>query len=149
MRLLYSITIFVNAALLFWVQPLAAKMILPYVGGVPAVWNTCLFFFQGFLLAGYLYAHFGSLWLGPRRNALLHLGVALCGVFFIPIVFSWDRFTATNQNPAILVLTALTVSVAFPFFVLAAGSPLLQRWFAATGHPDAADPYFLYAASNL
>jgi hypothetical protein len=74
---------------------------------------------------------------------------ALCGVFFLPIVFSWDRFTAPNQNPALLVLTALTVSVAFPFFVLAAGSPLLQRWFAATDHPDAADPYFLYAASNL
>ena len=149
LRLLYSIAIFVNAALLFWIQPLAAKMILPYVGGVPAVWNTCLFFFQGFLLLGYLYAHFGTLWLGVRRETLLHLGVALCGVFFLPIVFSWDPFNAPNQNPALLVLTALTVSVAFPFFVLAAGSPLLQRWFAATGHPDAADPYFLYAASNL
>src|SRR5215472_2951782 len=149
LRLLYSIAIFVNAALLFWIQPLAAKMILPYVGGVPAVWNTCLFFFQGFLLLGYLYAHFGTLWLGVRRETLLHLGVALCGVFFLPIVFSWDPFNALNQNPALLVLTALTVSVAFPFFVLAAGSPLLQRWFAATGHPDAADPFFLYAASNL
>jgi len=60
LRLLYSIAIFVNAALLFWIQPLAAKMILPYVEGVPAVWNTCLFFFQGFLLLGYLYAHFGN-----------------------------------------------------------------------------------------
>jgi hypothetical protein len=149
LRLIYSIAIFVNAALLFWIQPVAAKMILPYVGGVPAVWNTCLFFFQGFLLAGYLYAHFGSLWLGPRLSVILHLGVALCGIFFLPIAFSWDRFAAPNQNPALLVLSALTASVAFPFFVLAAGSPLFQRWFAATGHPDAADPYFLYAASNL
>ena len=149
MRLLYSVAIFINAALLFWIQPLAAKMILPYVGGVPAVWNTCLFFFQGFLLAGYLYAHFGTVWFGPRLGVILHLGIALCGILFLPIAFSSDCFAVSTQHPALLVLSALTASVAFPFFVLAAGSPFFQRWFAATGHPDAADPYFLYAASNL
>ena len=148
-RSIYSITIFLNAALLFWVQPLVGKMILPLAGGAPAVWNTCLFFFQGTLLAGYVYAHFGSRALGPRRHAALHFAIVLAGVVFLPVAFGKESFAALEHHPAATILGALAASVGFPFFVLSAGSPLLQKWFAATGHADAADPYFLYAASNL
>ena len=148
-RFLYSITIFVNAALLFWVQPLVGKMILPLAGGAPAVWNTCLFFFQGMLLAGYVYAYLVSRSLGPRRHAALHLAIFAAAAAFLPIAFGREWFVALDRHPAATILAALAASVGFPFFVLSAGSPLLQKWFSGTAHADAGDPYFLYAASNL
>ena len=148
-RSIYSITIFLNAALLFWVQPLVGKMILPFAGGAPAVWNTCLFFFQGTLLAGYVYAHFVSRALGSRRHALLHFALVLAGLVFLPVAFGRESFAALERHPAGTISAALAAGVGFPFFVLSTGSPLLQKWFAATDHADATDPYFLYAASNL
>lgn len=146
---LFASTIFLNAALLFWVQPMIAKMILPYLGGTPAVWNTSLFFFQGFLLGGYIYAHFASQWLGTRRHALLHAAIVLCALFSLPIAVRSDWFASADPDPAKQVLSVLSIAVGLPFFVLAAGSPLLQKWFANSGHAEAADPYFLYAASNF
>lgn len=147
--LLYSATIFLNAALLFLMQPMVAKMILPLLGGTPAVWNMSLFFFQTLLLAGYLYAHLGSVWFGPRGHALVHLVVVICATVFLPIVVPAHWFASRVDQPAGLVLSVLLAAAGFPFFVLAAGSPLLQKWFANTDHPVARDPYFLYAASNL
>jgi len=146
---LFSITLCVNAALLFIIEPMIAKIILPYLGGSPAVWNTSLVFYQSCLLAGYAYAHYGSGWLGTKRHALLHLSLVLAAVLLLPIVVPIHWFATPSQNPAELVLLVLTVSVGLPFLVISAGSPLLQKWFAQCQHKAARDPYFLYAASNL
>ena len=146
---LYSLALSLSAALLFGVEPMIAKMILPYLGGTPAVWNTCLFFFQTFLLAGYAYAHFAGRWLGTKRHAILHLALASVAVVFLPVTISFAWFARPDPFPEKLVLSVLLFSIGFPFFVLSASSPLLQKWFAATGHSDAQDPYFLYSASNL
>lgn len=148
-RWIFSTTIFVNALLLFWVQPLVGKMILPLAGGAPAVWNTCLFFFQGTLLAGYVYAHVGSGALGSRRHAALHLILVLAAIGLLPMAFDSDALADLERHPAWAILRALVANVGFPFFIISAGSPLLQKWFAETGDKDAGDPYFLYAASNL
>src|SRR5262245_9338816 len=90
--LVYSIKLFVNTALLFIIEPMVAKMILPFLGGSPAVWNTSLVFYQACLLAGYAYAHFGSVWLGTRRHALVHLNLLLAGVLLLPIALPTHWF---------------------------------------------------------
>ena len=154
---LFAATLFAGAALLFLVQPLAGKLLLPLVGGTPAVWNACMVFFQVLLLAGYLYAHRSVTRLGVRRQAGLHLGLLVivllafkvavaAGGSPVPVFASLVPDDADYPIPGALALLAAAVGV--PFFVLATTSPLLQRWFAATGHRSAHDPYFLYAASN-
>ncbi len=145
---LYAAALFLSAALLFFVQPMVAKMILPFLGGSPAVWNTCLFFFQTFLLLGYLYAHFGSSWLGVKRHMILHLVIIAAAIYFLPVTIPSLWLESSDYSPVTLVLWVLLVSVGFPFFVLSASAPLLQKWFSSSGHADAHDPYFLYAASN-
>ena len=127
---------------------MVAKMILPLLGGSPAVWNTSLVFYQACLLMGYAYAHFGSRWLGTRRHALVHLNLVLAGLLLLPVVLPVDWFDAPNHNPVGLVLSGLSVSIGLPFLVLSAGAPLMQKWFAQCEHGAAQDPYFLYAASN-
>ncbi|MCE9562904.1 MAG: fused MFS/spermidine synthase [Planctomycetes bacterium] len=151
MPFLFSLTLFCNAFLLFQVQPIVGKMLLPKLGGTPAVWNTCMVFFQAALLAGYAYAHATSKWLGSRRASLLHLVVLLFPLIVLPVVIGDDAFrsSAATDNPVLLVLGQLALAVGLPFFVVSTTAPLLQRWFADTGHPSAHDPYFLYAASNL
>jgi len=146
---IYPLTLFFNAALLFVVEPLIAKMILPFMGGSPAVWNTSLVFFQSFLLAGYAYAHFGTMWLGTKRHLTTHLLVALAALFFLPVALPVSWFGTSSQNPVTLVLEVLSVSIGLPFFVLCAGAPLLQKWFSQSGQLSSQDPYFLYAASNF
>jgi hypothetical protein len=145
---IYGVAIFASAGLLFIVQPMVAKMILPFLGGSPAVWNTSLFFFQSVLLLGYLYAHLTSSWLGVRRQAVLHLVVALASLVVLPIGLPMHWLSRPDLPPVLLVLSVLFVTAGFPFFILSASSPLLQRWFAGTKHSGAKDPYFLYAASN-
>ena len=127
---------------------MVAKMILPFLGGSPAVWNTCLFFFQTVLLLGYLYAHFGSMWLGLKRHMMLHLAILGAALYFLPVAIPAVWLERPDANPGHQVLWVLLVSVGFPFFVLSANAPLLQKWFSTTGHAAARDPYFLYAASN-
>src|SRR6516225_10117611 len=155
MLLVYALTLFISALLLFLVQPLIGKLIVPLLGGFPSVWNTCMVFFQAMLLAGYAYAHYSTRWLGGRRQAVVHIGlVALIAVpvlLFQLQVFR-DLVPSSEDNVVQLVLgllLLLLVSVGLPFFVVSATAPLLQRWFASTDHPAAKDPYFLYAASNL
>jgi hypothetical protein len=138
-----------GALLLFLVQPMFARMVLPLLGGSPAVWNTAMVFYQAALLAGYAYAHFATRWLGVKRQAGLHLVVLLAPLLVLPIGLPHGWMPPTTSNPVWWLLAVLTVSVGLPFFVVSATSPLLQRWFAASGHKWAADPYFLYAASNL
>ncbi|MGH7874235.1 MAG: hypothetical protein ACREQO_18750, partial [Candidatus Binatia bacterium] len=148
MLVFYSMTLFVNAALLFTIEPLVAKMILPFLGGSPAVWNTSLVFYQACLLMGYAYAHFGSGWLGTQRHALLHLNLVIAALLLLPVVLPVSWFDVPSHNPVGLVLSALSVSIGFPFLVLSASAPLIQKWFAQCEHSAAGDPYFLYAASN-
>jgi hypothetical protein len=149
MLLLYGATIFLSAALLFLVQPMFAKMVLPLLGGAPAVWNTAMVFYQAVLLAGYGYAHATSAWLGGRRQVLLHLALLLLPLLALPIAVPHGWTPPSQDNPIPWLLALMLVAVGLPFFVVSTSTPLLQRWFAALGHGAAADPYFLYAASNL
>ncbi len=144
---LFTVAIFVAAALLFLVQPMVGKMILPRAGGSPQVWNTSLVFFQTALLGGYLYAHLSVRWLGVRRQALAHLLVLALPLLVLPVALPPGSPPVTGGQ-SWWVLVTLTVAVGLPFFALSAASPLLQRWLAATDHEHAHDPYFLYAGSN-
>jgi spermidine synthase len=147
--LVYTLTLFLSALLLFLVQPLIGKLIVPLLGGFPSVWNTCMVFFQAMLLAGYAYAHYSTAWLGARRQAALHLGVLLLPAVVLPLGVSKALVPAGEDNPVPGLLLLLLVSAGLPFFAIATTAPLVQRWFANTDHPAARDPYFLYAASNV
>ena len=148
MPLLFAVTLFVSAFLLFLVQPLVGKLVLPLLGGTPAVWNTCMVFFQAALLAGYAYTHTVSTRLALRRQLLLQGAILVLPFLFLPFaVGAWEP--PTDSDPVFSVLGLLTLMVGVPFFVVATSAPLLQKWFTATGHPTAKDPYFLYGASNL
>jgi SAM-dependent methyltransferase len=147
--ILFSLTLFLGAALLFMVEPMFGKMALPLLGGSPAVWNTCMVFYQGALLAGYLYAHLAPKWLGVRRQAAFHLGLLLVILFTLPIGIFHGWTPPTSANPVAWLLLLLLLSVGLPFFVVSTTAPLLQKWFAQTSHTFAHDPYFLYGASNL
>ncbi|MGQ0662219.1 MAG: fused MFS/spermidine synthase [Pseudomonadota bacterium] len=147
---LFAATLFTGALLLFWVQPMFSKMVLPILGGTPQVWNICLVFFQAALLAGYLYAHASVRWLGVRRQAALHLALlAAAGLSTLPIALPAGAGPDPLADPSPWLLTVLAASVGAPFAVAAATAPMMQAWFATTGHAGARDPYFLYAASNL
>lgn len=125
-----------------------ARMALPLLGGAPAVWNTALVFYQAVLLAGYAYAHATTKWFGIGHQAALHLVVLAAALPTLPIAISRD-WTPPTDAPIPALLALLATSVGLPLFALSAASPLLQRWVAATAHAAAADPYFLYGASNL
>ena len=148
MLIVYITAIFTGAALLFVVQPMVGRMVLPLLGGSPAVWSTAMLFYQVALLAGYAYAHFSTRWLGVRRQVRLHFIILLLPLLVLPVLIppGWSPPTTHNPIPWLLGLLALTIGL--PFFVVSATSPLLQRWFAASQHRAAADPYFLYAASH-
>jgi spermidine synthase len=145
----YTAAIFVSAALLFAVQPLFAKMVLPRLGGTPAVWSVAMVFFQVMLLAGYAYAHALTKFVPGRISVAVHLAVMIVAVFALPlgIAAGWGRPPGAGQEFWLLGLFG--ASIGLPFFALSANGPLLQAWFARTGHPQARDPYFLYAASNV
>ncbi len=145
----FAATIFLGAFLLFSVQPMIAKMVLPLLGGSPSVWNTAMVFFQAALLAGYAYAHFGVRWLGLRRQSLLHLGVLALAFLVWPVALPDGWVPPAERFPVLWVLALLSVTVGLPFFAVSATAPVLQKWFARSGHSHAADPYFLYSTSNL
>ncbi len=147
MLVLFGLTLFVSAFLLFWVQLMVAKMILPLLGGSPSVWNTCLFFFQATLLLGYGYAFLISQRLKPKQQIWLHGLILLLPLPFLPIAFH-DWLPPVEANPIPWLLGLLVLGVGLPFFVVATSAPLIQQWFALTDHPESADPYFLYSASN-
>ncbi len=148
MRAAYTITIFAGALLLFLIQPMIGKRLLPLLGGTPAVWNTCMVFFQVVLLAGYVYAHLLAKLPGVRRQVLVHglfLGSALVS---LPIALRGAQAPPAVGSPILWLFAALVASVGLPFFAVSASAPLLQKWFSGTGDRFAGDPYFLYAASN-
>ncbi len=168
----FAITLFVSAFLLFLVQPMIGKMILPKLGGTPQVWNTCMVFFQTALLAGYAYTHTVSTRLSVRRQLFVHCAVLVLPLFVLflwpygpfnvadpvgpdgkPIVVDGKVERGWIPNPEAppipQTLGLLLAMVGVPFIVVATSAPLLQKWFGSTGHPAAKDPYFLYGASNL
>jgi hypothetical protein len=149
--LVFGMSMFASAALLFLVEPMLAKMMLPLLGGAPAVWNTCLVFFQASLLAGYLYAHGALRWLGRRTQMALHCALVLLpllpmGLLPLHLPTGWNP--PVDSNPAPWVMAILFVSVGLPFFILSSNTPLVQQWFAGSDNHHSGDPYFLYAASN-
>lgn len=146
---IFTLTTFLSAALLFGVQPMVGRQVLPLLGGSPAVWTTCMLFFQALLLAGYAYAHFTSVWFGQRVQVLVHLLMVCLSLAVLPVPLQSGWIPTVEADPVFRLLLLLTVSIGGPFFALSATTPLLQRWFAATSHRSARDPYFLYAASNL
>ncbi len=144
----FSLTLFASAALLFLVQPMIGKMILPHLGGTPAVWNTCMVFFQGVLLVGYGYTHVLTTTQSVRRQVLIQGAMLFLPFLVLPFALgAWEP--PSDANPVFSLLGKLVVMVGLPFFAVSTTAPLLQKWFAHTGHRAAADPYFLYGASNL
>ncbi|EAP97553.1 hypothetical protein JNB_18823 [Janibacter sp. HTCC2649] len=141
-------TVFLGAALLFMVQPMAAKLTLPSFGGSATVWSTSSLFFQLLLLLGYVYAHVTTHWLGARWQPRLHVLVLLLPLVALPIALPIDAAPGAS-SPILWLLRVLTLMVGLPFLVLSATGPLMQRWYAWSGGPRADDPYFLFAASNL
>ena len=145
----FTVAVFLNAALLFSVQPMFSKMALPLLGGTPAVWNTCMLFFQAALLGGYLYAHLTTSKLSIRRHVPVHVALLAVSGLVLPIGIAANAKPPADGSPILWLVGLLTVSLGAPFLMLSTGAPLLQRWFSQTNHRDAASPYFLYAASNL
>ena len=145
----FTATVILSAALLFLVQPMFTKLVLPRFGGAPSVWSVAIVFFQTALLAGYAYAHWLTRYASGRPSVALHLVVMTAAVLALPpaIASGWER--PPSGTEPLWLIALFTVSIGLPFFALAANSPLLQAWFARTDHPAAGDPYFLYAASNV
>ncbi|MFL5229506.1 MAG: spermidine synthase [Microvirga sp.] len=146
---LFAAALFLSALLLFAVQPMFTKMVLPRLGGAPQVWSVAMVFFQATLLAGYAYAHLLTRYAPGRNSLFIQLAVMVAACFMLPlsIASGWGKPPAIGE--AFWLLGLFAVSIGLPFFALAANSPLLQAWFARSDHPAAKDPYFLYAASNV
>jgi hypothetical protein len=145
----YTAAIFTSALLLFSVQPLFTKMVLPRLGGSPAVWSVAMVFFQSLLLGGYAYAHYLMTLKSRAAPVAIHLVLLVVALFTLPlsIASGWGEPPASGY--AFWLLGLFAVSIGLPFFALAANNPMLQAWFVRTGHPDGPDPYFLYASSNI
>jgi hypothetical protein len=146
----YTAAVFLSALLLFGVQPMFARMVLPQLGGSPSVWSVAMVFFQSMLLAGYAYAHVLTSLRNRYAAVAIHLALLLVATLTLPLAIAqgWDHPPGTAAAP-IWLLGLFAVSIGLPFFALAANNPLLQAWFVRTGHHDAHDPYFLYASSNV
>lgn len=158
--LLFCVTILLSSFLLFIVQPLVGRMLLPSLGGTPAVWNTCVVFFQAVLLAGYGYTHYVSSRLKPRNQVILHFCLLAVVCFALPIRTYTSIQVPTDSDPTFWLLLQLALMVGIPFFVISSNAPLLQRWYSYVLSGKAAksengseeknnDPYFLYAISNV
>jgi hypothetical protein len=146
----YTAAVFLSALLLFGVQPMFTRMVLPRLGGSPSVWSVAIVFFQSMLLAGYAYAHVLTTLRQRFAPVAIHLALLLAAALTLPlgIAQGWGAPPVTDIA-ALWLLGLFAVSIGLPFLALSASNPLLQAWFVRTGHPDAHDPYFLYAASNV
>ncbi len=142
----FGLTILLSAFLLFQVQPVVSKRILPWFGGAPGVWTTCLLFFQTLLFGGYLYAHLLQRWLSPRHQVAVHLALVAVALAVLPVMPGVEWKPAPAPNPTWQILLLLSATVGIPYFVLSATSPLVQAWFS--GAYPGRSPYRLYALSN-
>jgi hypothetical protein len=146
---LFAGALFTGAFLLFMVEPMVAKMVLPILGGAPMVWNACVVFFQAMLLAGYGYAYAAARWMDVPRHTIVHSVLLLIPFAFLPLLIDGGTAAPKAGNPILWLLLLLTVTVGLPFFVLSTTASVLQHWFSRSGDRGAKDPYFLYASSNL
>ena len=143
----FGVTILLSAFLLFQIQPLVSKAILPWFGGCPAVWTTCLLFFQTLLFVGYLYAHLLQRWLAPRNQVAVHLVLVIVALAVLPVAPGPELKPADSSNPTWRILLLLAGTVGLPYFVLSATSPLVQAWFR--NRCPGRSPYRLYVLSNI
>lgn len=144
---LFALTVFCSAFLLFQVQPLISRFILPWFGGSPAVWSTCMLFFQVTLFGGYVYAHVVSTRLAPRWQAILHVGLLLAAAALLPIAPADSWKPDSPDHPTLRIIGLLSVCVGLPYFILSSTGPLLQKWFSLKA--PGVSPYRLYALSNV
>lgn len=147
MPLLFALTIFTSASLLFIIQPMFARMALPLLGGAPSVWNTALVFYQTVLLLGYGYSHLLTKYFKPRQQVLIHCGLLLTPLLVLPIAIPAGWQAPTTDFPIAWLLSLFAVALGLPFFVVSASSPLLQAWFGTSEQNR--NPYVLYAMSNV
>lgn len=145
---LFSGTLFISATLMFVMQPMYGKILLPLLGGSPAVWNTCMVFYQTILFLGYLYAHTLSSKLNQHRQIQVHAVVIAISLIGLPIALPENTIPPTDSNPTLWLMWTLLLAIGLPFFIVSTTSPLLQKWFAGVGHHTSEDPYYLYGASN-
>ncbi len=148
MVLIFTLTVFLSACLLFSVQPMVAKTLLPVFGGGSSVWTTCMLFYQSLLLLGYLYAHILMTRFGRVPQMIIHTSVLVLALV-AGIMFDTPEAPPTASTfPVPWLIGQLLLVSGLPFFAISSAGPLIQGWFARTGHHRANDPYFLYAASN-
>jgi spermidine synthase len=146
---LFAMALFGGSFLLFLVEPMVAKVILPVLGGAPMVWNTCVVFFQAALLIGYGYAYLAARTLDTRQHTVVHVILLALPLASLPFLAGPRAAPPPDANPALWLLVWLAAAIGLPFFALSTGASVLQHWFARTDHAGARDPYFLYGASNL
>ncbi|MEM8651860.1 MAG: fused MFS/spermidine synthase [Pseudomonadota bacterium] len=145
----FTTSMLISALLLFFVQPMFAKMVLPMLGGSPGVWNTAMVFFQAVLLGGYLYAHILTKLFNFRTQIIIHGLVMTASLIFLPIAIPAGWEVPVDGTPVFWLIALFAAALGLPFFALSANAPLMQKWFSYTDHKKASDPYFLYAASNV
>ncbi len=145
---LFAGTLFTSASLMFVLQPLFGKILLPLLGGSPAVWNTCMVFYQSILFLGYLYAHAISTRFEQHRQIQIHTAIILISFLALPVALPENTVPPTDSNPTFWLLWTLFLAIGLPYFVVSTTAPLVQKWFANIGHHTSHDPYYLYAASN-
>jgi len=145
----YAFTIFLSAALVFLVQPMFAKMAMPVLGGSPSVWNVSLVCFQAALLGGYVYAHLLARLKNTRLQVVIHGTALLAAAVVLPFGLTTALGAPNPSAPTLWLAGAFALSIAPPFMVISATAPLIQAWYGRSGRHDAADPYYLYAASNV
>ena len=147
MHALYAVTIFLSAFLLFQVQPMIAKIILPWFGGSAAVWSASLLFFQLSLLAGYAYAHISIRYLQARAQMVLHVALLAASCLLLPILPSPAWRPTEAGDPTLRILMLLAATIGLPYFLLSSTSPLLQAWYVR--RTGSGVPYRLFALSNF
>lgn len=145
---LFAATLFSSATLMFVLQPMFGKILLPLLGGSPSVWNTCMVFYQSMLFLGYLYAHALSTRLQQPKQIQTHLAIVLISFIALPLALPENTLPPINSNPTFWLLKTLFLAIGLPFFVVSTTAPLMQKWFANIGHHTSNDPYYLYVASN-
>lgn len=146
--ILFAGTLFISAMLMFVLQPMFGKLLLPLLGGTPAVWNTCMVFYQTILFGGYWYAHWLTTHTGGQRQVQIHAALLIFSLFALPVALPAEAHPPTEGNPTLWLIWTLFLAIGLPFFVVSTTAPLLQKWFSQLGHRSSADPYYLYAASN-
>ncbi len=143
----FALTIFVSAFLVFQVQPVISKTILPWFGGAPAVWTTCMLFFQVLLFLGYTYAHLLTRWARPMQQGVIHLCLIVAALMLLPITPGPEWKPADSSFPTLRILLLLAANVGAPYFLLSSTGPLVQAWFSRVY--EGRSPYRLYALSNV